>query len=302
MNLNQLRTFLRVTQTGSLRGAADHLRIAQPALSRQILSLEEEIGQALFIRSREGMALTAAGEILQARVAPLLHQLDQVIDDVRSIGDMPKGVVTIGLVPSVAAVIASSLVSQCRAKLPDVRLRIVEGYTNHLAELLHRGEADLCLFYRGGPTHLATFPIAQEDMLFVTSKVDQAPIEAVSIEELAKHPLVLPSAENGLRPLVDKAALRADLKLTVVAEASNWMTMLDMVRLGIGASILPRSLLERLNAKDLSWAQITPPLYRGVELARASNTGSRAVAAIEPILRDISTSLLTLKGGLAQSE
>ena len=81
MELRQLRTFRAVSELGSLSKASDRLRIAQPALSRQIKLLEHELRTQLFVRTGRGMTLTVAGQMLFDRTAGLLRQLEQVKDD-----------------------------------------------------------------------------------------------------------------------------------------------------------------------------------------------------------------------------
>lgn len=83
MDLKQLRSFLMVAECGSLSAASDRLRLAQPALSRQIRLLEAEIGFALFTRSTRGMVPTVRGAALFARVSGLVRQIDDSIDDIR---------------------------------------------------------------------------------------------------------------------------------------------------------------------------------------------------------------------------
>ena len=85
MDLQRLKTFLKIAELGSLSKASDRLRIAQPALSRQVRLLEDEIGARLFTRHRRGMQLTEAGEVLMQRASGLLRQLDQM--------GIPRGVV-----------------------------------------------------------------------------------------------------------------------------------------------------------------------------------------------------------------
>ncbi len=97
MDLKQLKTFIRVAEAGSLSRASDLLRLAQPALSRQIRMLEEEIGVDLFTRHGRGMDLTDAGVELLARVKGLITQLENSVEDIRSRPTGVKGSVSLGL-------------------------------------------------------------------------------------------------------------------------------------------------------------------------------------------------------------
>ncbi len=125
MDFRQLRTFSCVAELGSLSKASDTLRVAQPALSRQIKLLEHELRAELFTRNGRGMVLTDAGRLLLARTAGIVRQIDQMRDDIQSAGGPPSGRVVLGLVPTVSCVISARLAR-----------RTVESYPGHFA--LHR--------------------------------------------------------------------------------------------------------------------------------------------------------------------
>ena len=151
MDIKQLKTFICVAETGSLSAASDRLRLAQPALSRQIKLLEHKSGAQLFHRSVKGMTLTESGEKLLSRVSGIIRQLEQAVDEVRSSAESITGNVAIGLMPSINSVLAVRLIEKVKNELPHVTLRIVEGYSGHLIEWLHRGDLDISFLY--GPTH-----------------------------------------------------------------------------------------------------------------------------------------------------
>ncbi|WP_172331504.1 LysR family transcriptional regulator [Mangrovicoccus sp. HB161399] len=285
MDLKRLQTFLRVAETGSLSAASDRLRIAQPALSRQIRMLEDEVGQTLFARSREGMALTPAGELLQARVSGLLRQLEQGVEDVRSMEDAPQGKVAVGLVPSAAAVMGADFAMAVGRAHPGIRLNLQQGYTSHLLDWVHRGEIDMALVYRGAE-QLPAEQLVREELLLVGPQGHPAldgPAEMARLEGL---PMVLPSAENGLRLIVDMAAERAGIRFDVLAEASAFQLLLELVAEGMGLSILPRTAIQGM-AGRFAATGFAPPLHRDIQLvlSRSARQG-RAVQAVVPLLRD----------------
>nr|WP_271567116.1 LysR family transcriptional regulator [Bradyrhizobium sp. CCBAU 11386] len=102
MDFRQLRTFSCVAELGSLSKASDTLRVAQPALSRQIKLLEHELRVELFTRNGRGMVLTEAGRLLLARTSGIVRQIDQIRDDIQSAKGPPSGQVVLGLVPTVS--------------------------------------------------------------------------------------------------------------------------------------------------------------------------------------------------------
>ena len=168
MDIRQLRTFSCVAELGSLSKASDTLRVAQPALSRQIKLLEHELRAELFTRNGRGMVLTDAGRLLLARTAGIVRQIDQVRDEIQSAGGPPSGRVVLGLVPTVSCVISARLARRTVDKYPGISLCIVESYSGHLMEWLHRGEMDLALIY--GPSsdlHLTVQSLGRDPIVAV---------------------------------------------------------------------------------------------------------------------------------------
>src|SRR5436190_110955 len=120
MDLRQLRTFSCVAELGSLSKASDTLRVAQPALSRQIKLLEHELRAELFTRNGRGMVLTEAGRLLLARTAGIVRQIDQIRDDIQSSGGPPSGRVVLGLVPTVSCVVSARLARRTVESYPGI--------------------------------------------------------------------------------------------------------------------------------------------------------------------------------------
>ena len=289
MDLRQLRTFRLVAELGSLSSASDRLRVAQPALSRQVRLLEHELGSELFVRTGRGMVLTAAGHMLLERTAGLVRQIEQVRDDMRSAGGTPSGRVALGLVPTVSTLLSARVARRVALELPGVSLRIVESYSGHLVEWLHRGELDLAIIY--GPAtdlHLAVQSIGHEEVVAVGPPgCGLAARGAVGMAWVLEQRLILPSYSHGLRALVEQAAARRRRQLDVAMEADSYRVLTSVVEAGLGYSVLPPSAIrEETRAGLLEVAAITrPAVTRELVLASPSlHPASVARAAIAAVL------------------
>src|ERR1700761_5036470 len=119
MEIRRLSYFVRIAEDGSLTKAAGVLRIAQPALSRQVRLLEEELGVALFSRTARGMRLTEEGEFLRASVAGPLRAMELALQSVRSFSSRIEGNFGIGMPSAIAAVLAKPLVLRMDAGFPN---------------------------------------------------------------------------------------------------------------------------------------------------------------------------------------
>ena len=291
MDIRQLRTFSCVAELGSLSKASDTLRVAQPALSRQIKLLEHELRAELFTRNGRGMVLTDAGRLLLARTAGIVRQIDQVRDEIQSAGGPPSGRVVLGLVPTVSCVISARLARRTVDRYPGISLCIVESYSGHLMEWLHRGEMDLALIY--GPSsdlHLTVQSLGRDPIVAVGPRGSGlAQKKQVEIGWLLKQRLVLPSHSHGLRALIEQAAAKKKLKLDVKLEADSFRVLTSLVEEGLGYSLLPPSSVRNEVADGrLEAAAIAKPApMRELTLASPiDHPGSTAITLVSELLRD----------------
>lgn len=291
MDLKRLRTFICLAELGSLTRAADQLRIAQPALSRQIRLLEEEVGMPLFNRHSRGMTLTEAGAELLKFAAGPLRQLELSIVEARAVETRVAGRVALGMMPSTTGILARRIAERAAAEFPDVALRIAEGYVRHLTEWLKRGEIDVSLGYAPALSReVKTTDLLEEEMLLIgPAKAKLSLNKGIPCRELGSFRLVLPSAPNGLRALVESAAADLGLHLNVWVDADSYIVLKDLVARGHGHTVLPMSAVaEDLKAKRLSAAPlIGPALTRKLILMEpAHRAPSRATRAIIALILD----------------
>jgi len=231
MDFRQLRTFSCVAELGSLSKASDTLRIAQPALSRQIKLLEHELRAELFTRNGRGMVLTEAGRLLLARTTGIVRQIDQIRDDIQSAAGSPSGRVVLGLVPTVSCVLSARLARRTVEAYPGISLCIVESYSGHLIEWLHRGEMDLAIIY-GPPAdlHLGIQGLGRDNVVAVGPRGSGlARKKQVNMDWLLRQRLVLPSHSHGLRALIERAAAKRKVKLDVQLEADSFRVLTSLV-------------------------------------------------------------------------
>jgi LysR family transcriptional regulator, nitrogen assimilation regulatory protein len=290
MDFRQLRTFTCVAELGSLSKASDALRIAQPALSRQIKLLEHELRAELFTRNGRGMVLTDAGRLLLARTSGIVRQIDQIRDDLQSAQGPPSGRVVLGLVPTVSCVLSARFARRCVETFPGISLRIVESYSGHLVEWLHRGEMDLAILYgRSADLHLNVESLGRDSIVAVGPRgCGLSKKKSVDIGWLLRQRLVLPSHSHGLRALIEHAAAAKKLKLDVQLEADSFRVLTSLVEEGLGFALLPPSSVRGEVADGrLEVAAISKPLTRELIVASPIDRPvSIATTAVTALLRD----------------
>ena len=127
MNLQRLEYFVAIVNAGSVSRASVILDMSQPALSRQLALLEEEVGHRLLTRHGRGVEPTDAGQALMVHALDLFEGVARARADMRELHLSPRGRLTIGLPPRVAHTITSDLVQSFRKTFPDAAIRISEG-------------------------------------------------------------------------------------------------------------------------------------------------------------------------------
>ena len=290
MDLRQLRTFVHVAELGSLSKAADRLRIAQPALSRQVRMLEDELKVPLFSRHGRGMVLTSSGEVLLARAVAVLRDLEAARADVAAEQGTVRGRVVLGAPPTVGDALSARLVERFLNLHPDVFIRIVSAFSGYLLDWLQRGEIDLAVVYEPEVRQNLRIEPLFAETLFLVGGPDAMPSRKrqVPFAKVLERRLVLPGPQHGLRKIVERAAQKVDRTLDIVVEADSLQTMKDLVERGTGWTILPLGSVHReISQGRLTAAQITAPqLTRTLVIAEAlGRQTSRAARLFHETLR-----------------
>src|SRR5580704_15863590 len=241
MEFGQLRTLIHVAELGSLSKAADRLRIAQPALSRQVRMLEEELGTELFTRHGRGMVLTEQGRDVLKHAMRTSSELEEIRASASDVEAPLTGQVAIGLPPTVADIISVPLVAAFGMGHPNAVLRLVSAYTGYLMDWLHRGEIDLAVLYDPRTARsLRSRPLLLENLFLIgPPEAHFSTVRAIPFKELDGKRLLLPSLRHGLRTIVERCAAEAGISLDVVVEADSYATLKDLVRHGHGWTVLP---------------------------------------------------------------
>ncbi|WP_309032625.1 LysR family transcriptional regulator [Streptomyces alfalfae] len=241
MDVKQLRAIVTVAEVGSVTRAAELLHLVQPAVTRQIRTLEHELGVPLFERTGQGMRPTEAGVIMVDRARRALDELERARAEVRPTPGEVTGIVTVGLLESTSDLLAEPLVTAVARAHPGVVLRLMTAYSGHLQQWLDDGDLDLALLYNLDSTpSLNARPLVRERLWVVAPP--SAGLRAdvpVPFAEAARHPLVMPASGHALRSLIDAAAARAGVDLDVAVQTNSMRVQKRLVLAGHGWTVLP---------------------------------------------------------------
>ncbi|WP_439678420.1 LysR family transcriptional regulator [Embleya sp. MST-111070] len=282
MDVKQLRALVTVAETGSVTRAAELLHLVQPAVTRQIRSLEEELGVSLFERTRHGMQPTSAGTTMVERARRALNELERARAEIRPTPGVVTGIVTVGLLDSAGALLAEPLASAVLRDHPGIDLRLLTAYSGHLQQWLDDGDLDLTLLYNlAGTPSLDAEPLVREKLWAVApASAGLRADHPVPFQEALAHPLIAPTAGHGLRTVIDRAAARARVKMNIVVQTNSMPLQKRLVRAGHGWTILPGvGIAEDVADSSLSAAPLRDPeVWRSIVLA-TGRTGRVTPAA-----------------------
>jgi LysR family nitrogen assimilation transcriptional regulator len=252
VELEGLRLLLVVAEQESFTRAATKLGITQSALSRQVQRLEREFGTRLFYRNGRGAQLTEAGTKLQRLGKEIFQSLDSLKEELTDDSSRFRGVVTLGLPPSLGATISTGLVRRFQETYPEARIRVLVAFSGTLTEWLEAGRIDVGVLYdvRRSATLLVT-PLLLEPLYLVESVATRTAAGQVKmqdrakLEELAAGPFVISSSANGMRKIVDMATARLNIKMRITAEIDSLDAIKEMIRTGPERGVLPLGTFHR---------------------------------------------------------
>ncbi|MGN7978097.1 LysR family transcriptional regulator [Microbacterium sp. 22195] len=290
MNLEQLRGFVEVARLGHFTRASEGLHVAQPSLSRQISTLEHELGALLLHRARGHISLTPAGEVLLPRAQRILAEVGAIRAEMDELAGLGRGRVRLGAPPTLCVSLVAEAISTFHDAHPGVDLHLAEAGSRALVEQLAIGELDIALITASdlrpvpGVT-LSRLPLLSEELVVVTSSADPlVPAGAtVDLATLSRVPLIALDRSYDLRATTDAAFRAAGLAPTSVLEGPEMDAVLRFVERGLGVAVVPAMVLTDRPA--LSSARLSMPLTRTVSLAHRSDvTPGVAVAAMRDLI------------------
>ena len=268
MDLRALLCFRTVAELGTISKASSHLRIAQPALTRQIQKLEHGLGVELLHRMHKGVRPTAAGQLLLDRTSRLEADLAEVRREVTNLSLQVAGALHLAVQAPLSTLLIPSLVSRFLKEHPGVALHVVEGYSADVTEGLLGEKLDVAIV--DSPSHangLTIMPLWVETLQLIgppgprlAGSADRKP---VSLAEVGLLPLVLPTQRYALRRLIDAAFARAGMKARPTLEADGPAMIMAMVRAGLGYTLMPTcGCLAEIRADKLRVRETSPAIER----------------------------------------
>lgn len=290
-SLADLRAFVTVGELRSFAAAAKALHLSQPALSRRISHLEEQLGVRLFDRTTRSVALTLLGRRFLAQVQGLVGDLDRSVLSLRDAALLEAGDVTIGCVFSAVHHFLPPVIRSFREQHPRVLVRIIEEGADEVLASVKEGEADFALNYIGmQDPDVAFTPLLKEPYVLACSADHPlARRRSVRWEELAAHPLARVSHASRNRLFIDQALTDLPPLPRPVCEVRHVSTLIGLVENGLGVAVVPQLTLPRDSQLVVGVRLEQPAITRTIGMIRRTGRSlSPAAAAFERLLTQAS--------------
>jgi len=244
MDLRHARTFVAVVDHGTVSKAARHLRVAQPALSRQIAELEHDLRLRLFDRVGRRLVLTSAGEQFAGECRSLLTHAAAVDERAQSLRRGEFGVLKVAASPQHIESVLSQFLHAYRRAFPNVQVKIIEAAGRDSLHMLERGEIHLAqsLLNALEPKELRFASRTLESVELLAAyhpPIDLGKNVPIEIADLAKYPLLLLDPSFIIRRTFDAACRLAGLKPNILIESRSPHTLLALAEAGHGVAIIP---------------------------------------------------------------
>jgi DNA-binding transcriptional LysR family regulator len=291
LTLQQLRYFLAVAEAKHFTRAAEQTRVAQPSLSKQIHSLETELGAPLFSRARGNITLTPAGEALVPIARRILADVDTARLEVGELVGLKRGRVRVGATPSLCVSVFADVLSRFHNAYPGIRLVVEEGGSRDLATALLRGSLELALIIvppEGTDPALTTRVVLEEDLVVASAADRPPPVNRPTIRliDLRDRPMVMFRQGYDLRETTIQACRAVGYEPRLAIEGGEMDAVLRFVEVGLGVAIVPSMVLT--GRPGLRGTPIASPgLRRTVALAHRTDVPpTNAAKAFSDILVD----------------
>lgn len=277
MNINQVRYFLAIVKTKSFSEAAYESFISQSSISKQIKSLEEELGAPLFERGSYERSLTSAGQIFLKYAESVVAMHDNMLLEIEQYKNTLSGTLRIGSIPIVSSYDIGENLAAFQSIYDDATISFDMHETTQFDVLkeLHSGEIDLAIVRLDNISNIGdydTLLYAIDKMVMVCNKKHPlAGKTRVSPEEISRYPLYLLGKKSTLNYLATRPFEDRNIKFTLGGETSRHKILLQILTNSRNVSILPKALVDLNIYKQLCIVPLNQEIYSKVAMIRLKN-------------------------------
>jgi len=266
MDLRQLEILQAIAETGSFTACGRKLHVSQSAISRQILLLEEELGEALFLRVGRQVRMTPAAESLVQLGQRVFHDLRETVGQITDRTKELRGTLRLSGGMTVCMYVFPALLKQLKRAHPNLDVRLTVATAGQSVQQIRAGRVDAGLLTLPvEESDLVTVPVLREELLLAMNPTHPlARRRRVLPKDLAGQPFVLFEPGSATRKVIDKFFVSENIEPIVVMETENVEIIKAMVKTGLGVGIVPYQAVGR----EVRAGQFATSRIEGFELIR----------------------------------
>jgi DNA-binding transcriptional LysR family regulator len=281
MDERRLVYFLAVVDEGSVTGAAEKLRVAQPSLSQSLRALESELGVQLFHRVGRGLRLSPAGEALIGPARQIQRTIHEARNVITGVLELRTGLLQIAALATLAVDPMVGLIGRFRARHPGVEVQVLEPESaDQVTALVSEGACELGAAHLPVPSgQLVAEPLGEQELRFVLPPRTPADDRPIGPHELAGTPFVVSPPGTSTRMLLEQALAAVGVTPQIAVQTAAREAIIPLVLVGAGAALLPATLAIEAQRRGASVRSARPPITRTVGLIHRQGPISPAAGA-----------------------
>ena len=262
VNLELFRIFYIVANCGNITKASEKLNISQPAVTKHIKTLEDQLGAPLFIRTKRGVILNEYGEKIYLKVKQALILLDESEKEISEYKNMDKGTIRIGISTSLTRKYLLKYIKEFHKLYPNIVINIATDPTKDLITQLKNGIIDIIIskFPDNEDKDLSYMKLGETKYIFVTNeKYEELINRKVDVSELEKYPMLLQKDPSNSRRSVDRYFKNNNIKIEPKMNIGSSNLLVDFLCIGYGIGYVTKLYVnEELKTKKIYEIDVTP--------------------------------------------
>ncbi len=259
MEMKQLEYFQTVAELEHYTHAAEQLSLSQPALSRSIANLEDELSVPLFDHEGRSVRLNQFGMIFLRRINAALHEIEEAKREIKDALDPEHGTVSLGFLPTLGSHLVPELVNVFHKQYPHINFQLMQNGSSIILNDLKNGSADLCLsFPPVDERKLAWTKLMNEELYVAVPQQHRlAKRTSVTLDEVEHDPFILLKHGNGLRTTTERFCLEAGFVPNILFEGGDVTTVVGFVEAGLGIALIPY--IPNINMRKVKLISVRKP-------------------------------------------
>ncbi|MBU7595171.1 LysR family transcriptional regulator [Metabacillus halosaccharovorans] len=260
MELKQLLYFLEAAKYKNFTKAAEVLHISQPALSKMIKSLEDELDMTLMVRSNKTSEITDAGFIVMQYAQKILSQIDEMTTILNDLTELQRGTIRVGIPPIIGSLYFPSVMAEFHKQYPNISINITEYGGAKVVKSVEEGEIELGVAVLPVDEDMFNiYPIVEDQMkLLLHHQHPLADRDLIHLKELKDEEFIFYHEDFALHDIMWNNFIHEGFQPKILFKTSQWDLMSEMVGANLGVTILPESICNRVENKHVTIIDIEP--------------------------------------------